>query len=108
MVYFTDLFGLPYTQESDGGGNGGGRAQRLCGARDHFPRAQGDGQTGEHEAGGERGGAAVVGDAGFAGHAQSHVDRERPGALLRDPVSGARERGQRARSARSTIPTSRR
>ena len=41
MTFFTDMYGIPPQDESDGGGDRGGRAQRLLGARAGFSVAQG-------------------------------------------------------------------
>ena len=87
--------------ESDRGRNRGGHAQRILRAGNSVPVAAGHRHGSEHETGGEPGLAAVVGRAGFARDAQSHVDRERHGALLRDAVPGKRQRRRSAGSADS-------
>ncbi len=79
-------------RQPDGGGDRRRRAQRLCRARADLPRAARHRPDGEPNAAGQPGFAAVVGRAGFAGHAQPPVADQRTGRLLGAAVDGARQR----------------
>ena len=108
MTFFTGVYGSPLKKdltvvETEDGTPNGYSAPGIL-----FLSPQAIGKQVNTQAGGEPGVAAVVGHAGFADHAQSHVDRERPGALLRAPVRGARQRRRCAWNRKSTTPTSRR
>ncbi len=74
MDVFHRRFRTAGAQRPDRDRNRGRRAQRLRRSWHYFPRAQGHGPDGQHEAGGQRSVAAVVGRAGFARDAQPYVD----------------------------------
>ncbi len=101
MVFFTDLFGLPFKKNLVVVETEAGTPNGYAGPGIIFLAPKAHDAAGERAAGGERSGAAVVGHAGFAGDSQPYVDREWAGALLRDPVSGARQRCERARPGSS-------
>ena len=108
MVFFTDLFGLPFKKnlvvvETEAGTPNGYAAPGII-----FLAPKAMTQPVNMRLVANEVARQWWGDAGFAGDAQPYVDRERAGALFGDPVSGACQR-RRARSTRKfTILTSRR